>query len=218
MSFCDVRPFSFSCPFLAIRQSQSAGTATCRCASSGHGKWPCAMSAMGRRWELNGSWRVSLQLKQFAAYAPLPCVFCVFVRMRFSKREVFQMLYSVFVHMKAVSHWSSCVLPSWRIWWWGSESYSERHRGELSGADGPLDCAGHHRWESGEGRPGALWNHQQLLLHWRCEFLRNISHRRKCFNHSDLCLDHLDYCVVLTGCLHCSPVSHNEGETSPEIQ
>lgn len=136
---------------------------------------------MGRRWEINGSWRVSLQLKQFAAYALLPCVFCVFVRMRFSKREVFQMLYSVFVHMKAVSHWSSCVLPSWRIWWWGSESYSKRHRGELSGADGPLECAGHHRWESGEGRPGALWNHQQLLLYWRCEFLRNISHRRKCF-------------------------------------
>lgn len=25
-------------------------------------------------------------------------------------------------------------------------------------------------------------------------------------------------CFVLTGRLHCSPVSHNEGETSPEIQ
>lgn len=25
-------------------------------------------------------------------------------------------------------------------------------------------------------------------------------------------------CIVSTGCLHCPPVSHNEGEASPEIQ
>ncbi len=39
--------------FLGIRQGQSAGTATCRCASPGNRKWPCAMSAMGRRWDVN---------------------------------------------------------------------------------------------------------------------------------------------------------------------
>lgn len=46
---------------------------------------------------------------------------------------------------------------------------------------------------------------------------RNVSHKMKCVFFrfvfgSFLC------CVVLTGCLHCPPVSHNEGETSPEIQ
>lgn len=84
-------------------------------------------------------------------------------------------------HLKYFFHGFNLIYSSWRIRRRGSDSYSEGHRGELSGADGPLECAGHHGWGSGQGRPRSLWNHQQLLLYRRCEFLRNIMWGNLCW-------------------------------------
>lgn len=86
--------------FLAIRQSQSSGTATCRGASSGNRKWPCAMSAMGRRWETNDSWRVSIQLKLDAL------LLCAFL-FGCPSAKVLPMLHTIFVHSE--SRWCLCV-------------------------------------------------------------------------------------------------------------
>lgn len=95
--------------FLAIRQSQSSGTATCRGASSGNRKWPCAMSAMGRRWETNDSWRVSIQLKLDAL---LLCVlfFLDVLQQKFSQCFI--------LYLCTVSHAGVCVLKDMtaRIW------------------------------------------------------------------------------------------------------
>lgn len=59
--------------------------------------------------------------------------------------------------------------PSRRIRRRGPDPHPEGHRGQLSGADGPLERAGHRGREPGRGRPRPLRNHQQLLLYRRGE-------------------------------------------------
>lgn len=100
-----------------------------------------------------------------------------------------------------------------RLWGLGPERDPEGHRNKRVGAHGPLEHPGDPKWPSGGRRPGALWDHQQLLFHWSGE------PQPECF-WSQTKGHHTLITPVSTwaGRLNRSSFPFHERETPPEIQ
>lgn len=125
------------------------------------------------------------------------------------------MLYSIFVHMKTVSHVCVCFFEGY-----DGEDLSRILR-DIEGSSQVLMD----RWsiqvitdeneEKGDPVPYEIINNYFSI--GVVSFLE-LFHTQEEVYFPVFVSSFFHLCIVSTGCLHCPPVSHNEGEASPEIQ
>lgn len=105
------------------------------------------------------------------------------------------------------------LLVSTRLWGLRPEGDPEGDRSKWVGAHGPLEHPGDPKWPSGGGRPGALWDHQQLLFNRSGEPQPERSR-----SGTEGCLTLITLVSTRAGRLDRSSFPFHEGETPPEIQ
>lgn len=111
-------------------------------------------------------------------------------------------------------NWNSwCLFRPTRLWGRRPERDPEGDWSKWVGAHGPLEHPGDPKWPAGGGRPGALWDHQQLLFNWSGE-----PQPERFRSGTEGCLTLTTLVSTWAGRLNRSSFPFHEGETPPEIQ